>query len=106
MNTKILLAAGIAAFSLSAFAQTNSSTTVVVEPMAYTPTFRVVVVSRSVQAVNYRHRSGSTKLDFAGTDSDAAGRWRGRSQQQARFDRPSRPSSAIWISRQPLALSI
>src|SRR5208337_1224835 len=28
----------------------------------------VNVVSRSVQAVNYRHRSGATKLDFAGTD--------------------------------------
>jgi outer membrane protein OmpA-like peptidoglycan-associated protein len=67
VKTKLLLAAGIAAFSLSAFAQTNSSTTVVVEPMAYTPTFRVLVVSRSVQAVNYRHRSGSTKLSFAGT---------------------------------------
>ena len=32
------------------------------------PVFRVSVVSRSVQAVNYRHRSGSTKMDFAGTD--------------------------------------
>jgi outer membrane protein OmpA-like peptidoglycan-associated protein len=67
VKTKLLLAAGIA-FSVSAFAQTNSKTTEVVEPMAYTPTFRVVVVSRSVQAVNYRHRSGSTKLNFAGTD--------------------------------------
>jgi outer membrane protein OmpA-like peptidoglycan-associated protein len=28
----------------------------------------VVVISRSVQAVNYQHRSGSSKLDFAGTD--------------------------------------
>ena len=36
--------------------------------MAHTPSFRVIVVSRNVQAVNYRHRSGSTKLDFAGTD--------------------------------------
>ncbi|HLV88158.1 MAG TPA: OmpA family protein [Candidatus Sulfotelmatobacter sp.] len=33
-----------------------------------TPTFRVTVISRSVQAVNYQHRSGSSKLDFAGTD--------------------------------------
>ena len=31
------------------------------------PTFRVTVVSRSVRAVNYEHRSGSSKLDFAGT---------------------------------------
>ncbi len=68
MKTKLLLAAGIATFSLSALAQTNSSTTVVVEPMTYTPTFRVLVVSRSVKAVNYKHRSGATKLDFAGTD--------------------------------------
>src|ERR1700690_2368773 len=68
VKTRILIAAAIAAFRMSAFAQTNSSTTVVVEPMAYTPTFRVVVVSRSVQAGNYRHRRGSTKLGFTGTD--------------------------------------
>jgi hypothetical protein len=36
--------------------------------MSSMPTFRVTVVSRSVQAVNYQHRSGSSKLDFAGTD--------------------------------------
>jgi outer membrane protein OmpA-like peptidoglycan-associated protein len=28
----------------------------------------VVVISRSVQAVNYQHRSGSSKLDFTGTE--------------------------------------
>ena len=67
MNTKLLLVAGIT-LSLSAFAQTNSQSTMAVEPMAHTPTFRVTVVSRSVQAVNYKHRSGATKLDFAGTD--------------------------------------
>jgi outer membrane protein OmpA-like peptidoglycan-associated protein len=61
------LVVGIA-LSLSAFAQTNSSSTLSVEPMANTPTFRVTVISRSVQAVNYRHRSGSSKLDFVGTD--------------------------------------
>jgi len=66
LNTKLLLAVGIT-LSLSAFAQTNSATTMALEPMAQTPTFRVIVVSRSVQAVNYRHRSGSTKLDFAGS---------------------------------------
>ncbi|MGA8429075.1 MAG: OmpA family protein [Candidatus Sulfotelmatobacter sp.] len=66
MNTKLLLAAGIA-LSLSAFAQTNSQT-LSVEPMSSTPIFRVTVVSRSVQAVNYQHRSGSSTLGFAGTD--------------------------------------
>ena len=67
MKTKLLLAVGIV-FSSSAFAQTNSQTTLVVEPMSRTPIYRVAVVSRSVQAVNYKHRSGATKLDFAGTD--------------------------------------
>jgi len=67
LNPKVLLAIGIT-LSMGAFAQTNSQTTVVVEPLSPTPIFRVNVVSRSVQAVNYRHRSGATKLDFAGTD--------------------------------------
>jgi len=67
LKTKLLLAVGIT-LSLSAFAQTNSETPRVIEPMSSTPTFRVNVVSRNVQAVNYQHRSGATKIDFAGTD--------------------------------------
>ena len=67
MKTTLLLAAGLT-LSLSAFSQTNSQATIAVEPMGYTPTFRVTVVSRSVQAVNYKHRGGATKIDFAGTD--------------------------------------
>jgi outer membrane protein OmpA-like peptidoglycan-associated protein len=66
LKTKLLLAAAVA-LSLPAVAQTNSQTTVAVEHMSSTPTFRVIVVSRTVQAVNYRYRSGSSKLDFAGT---------------------------------------
>jgi len=66
LKTKLLLAAGIT-LSLSAFAQTNSQN-LTVEPMSTAPTFRVTVISRSVRAVNYQHRSGSSKLDFAGTD--------------------------------------
>ncbi len=67
MKTKLLLAVGIT-LSLSAFAQTNSPTAIVVEPLSPTPIFRVNVISRSVRAVNYKHRGGATKLDFAGTD--------------------------------------
>jgi outer membrane protein OmpA-like peptidoglycan-associated protein len=67
VNTKLLFAAAIA-MSVPVVAQTNSQTTVNVERMSQTPTFRVVVISRSVQAVNYQHRSGASKLDFAGTD--------------------------------------
>jgi outer membrane protein OmpA-like peptidoglycan-associated protein len=67
LNTKLWLAAGVTV-SISAFAQTNSQPTIVVEPASPAFTFRVSVVSRNVQAVNYEHRSGSSKLDFAGTD--------------------------------------
>jgi outer membrane protein OmpA-like peptidoglycan-associated protein len=63
-----LLLCSVIALSLSAVAQTDSQPTVVLEPMAHTPTYRVTVVSRSIQAVNYKHRGGATKLDFAGTD--------------------------------------
>jgi outer membrane protein OmpA-like peptidoglycan-associated protein len=66
LKNRVLLAAGLI-LGLSAFAQTNARTGGV-EPMARRPTFRVIVVSRSVQAVNYRHRSGATRIDFAGTD--------------------------------------
>ena len=67
MKSKLIIAVGIT-LSLSAFAQTNSQN-LTIEPMSTTtPTFRVTVISRSVQAVNYQHRSGSSKLDFAGTD--------------------------------------
>ncbi len=31
------------------------------------PIFRVTVVDRTTKAINYRHRSGSTKVDFQGT---------------------------------------
>jgi outer membrane protein OmpA-like peptidoglycan-associated protein len=67
VKTKLLLVAAVA-LSLPAVAQTNSQSTMEVEHISPTPTFRVTVISRSVQAVNYEHRSGSSKLDFAGTD--------------------------------------
>jgi outer membrane protein OmpA-like peptidoglycan-associated protein len=66
LKSKLVLAVGIS-LSLSAFAQTNSQN-LAVEPMSTMPKFRVTVISRSVQAVNYQHRSGSSKLDFAGTE--------------------------------------
>jgi outer membrane protein OmpA-like peptidoglycan-associated protein len=50
----------------ASFAVAQQNTTAV-EPMDQTPVFRVKVVSRSTKAVNYRHRGGSTKLDFKGT---------------------------------------
>src|SRR5262249_33153520 len=38
-----------------------------VEHMDSTPLYRVNVVARTAKAINYRHRSGSTKVDFQGT---------------------------------------
>lgn len=46
----------------------QTQATMAVEPMNPTPTFRVTVISRTARAVNYKHRGGATKLDFAGTD--------------------------------------
>jgi len=66
VKSKLLLAVAVA-LSLPAVAQNNSQAMVAVESSNSTPTFRIVVISRSVQAVNYKHRSGSSKLDFVGT---------------------------------------
>ena len=66
MKHMLLFAMG-SIFSLSAFAQINPQSTRIVESTGPTSTYRVVVISRSVQAVNYQHRSGATLVDFAGT---------------------------------------
>lgn len=42
----------------------NTTQTVTLESQ---PIYRVTVVSRTAQAVNYRHRSGATKINFGGT---------------------------------------
>jgi outer membrane protein OmpA-like peptidoglycan-associated protein len=39
-----------------------------VDPDTNRYTFHVNVTSRDVKAVNYKHRSGATKIDFSGTD--------------------------------------
>ncbi|MFZ1086437.1 MAG: OmpA family protein [Terracidiphilus sp.] len=53
--------------SLSVFAQASQPVTMVVESTRPTSTYRVVVISRSVQAVNYQHQGGASDVDFAGT---------------------------------------
>jgi outer membrane protein OmpA-like peptidoglycan-associated protein len=45
--------------------QTESSTAPIAQDR--TPLFRVTVVKRTAHAINYRHRSGATKIDFRGT---------------------------------------
>lgn len=63
----IYLSALGCALGLGAFAQGNAQVTVVTEPTGPARMFRVVEISRTVQAVNYRHRSGVSEVGFAGT---------------------------------------
>jgi len=56
------------AMTLGAAAQAQTQTQVVVDPGNGAPTYRISVVSRTTRAVSYRHRSGSTKINFQGTD--------------------------------------
>jgi len=65
-----------------------------------TPTYRVSVVSRTAQAVNYRHRSGATKIDFQGTDLMRSARGeasvnskRGRLTVEVEFSDLDRPTA-------------
>lgn len=66
MKYAYLLAIG-SVLSLGAFAQTNAGTTMVVETAGAAHGYRVVVISRNVQAVDYRHNGGATEVNFAGT---------------------------------------
>jgi len=64
---RMLLIAIGSALSLSAFAQSGSQATMVVEPSGHGSTYRVIEISRTVQAINYRHRSGATDVNLLGT---------------------------------------
>jgi outer membrane protein OmpA-like peptidoglycan-associated protein len=95
----VLLAIG-SALSLSAFAQVNSQATTVVVPVGSASTYRVIVINRSVEAVNYRHQSGATSVDLAGTsllplaDGKAKVRSkRGTMEVEAKFGNLQSPTS-------------
>jgi outer membrane protein OmpA-like peptidoglycan-associated protein len=66
MKRMLLFVVG-SVFSLSAFAQVNPQATTVLDSAGSASTYRVIVINRSVEAVNYQHRSGTTSVDFAGT---------------------------------------
>lgn len=51
----------------SAFAQTTPQLIPLSEAAPSPNLYRAVVISRTVQAVNYAHRGEATKVDFAGT---------------------------------------
>jgi hypothetical protein len=101
-----LMALGASALAMPppSQSQTNSTAatqqTQAVEPMSPTPTFRVTVISRTARAVNYKHRGGATKLNFAGTDlmPKASGEAKVESKQgyieiEVEFDELQKPTT-------------
>ena len=71
MRKSFVSLAAVSLLSAALFAQqpdTDQQQATSVEPMDHTPVFRVKVLSRTTKAVNYRHHSGATSLDFRGTD--------------------------------------
>lgn len=66
MKHLLLFAMG-SVISLSAFAQTTPQTPIIPASSGAAASYHVVVISRSVQAVNYQHQNGVSHVDFAGT---------------------------------------
>src|SRR5262245_23642063 len=65
--SEVLATLGLCIASATAQVQVTSAQNSQVERMDKMPIYRVEVVSRTAKAINYRHRSGSTKVDFRGT---------------------------------------
>ena len=80
---RIIFSAIGCVLGLGAFAQAHPQAAMVVETGGPAHSFRVVEISRSVQAINYRHRSGATDVGFAGTSllPSADGRAKVRSKR-------------------------
>src|SRR5687768_5150016 len=83
-----------------AFAQSapNPTQQTIVTPQGEMPIFRVTVVGRTIPAINYRPRSGDTRINFAGTGlMPKAKGWasiegeKGYIQIDARFDELGAP---------------
>src|SRR5579864_2649749 len=58
---KSLIGLLVALSALSALAQNEP------QKAGTVPNYHIVVVARTTQAINYRHRSGGTRIDFQGT---------------------------------------
>ena len=99
MNRFVLLCTMLV-LSGASFAQESNppATDQTVTPMQQTPVYRVQVVARTTQAVNYRHHSGGTEIGFRGTDimQEAKGKARvesrtGRIEIDAQFEHLRKP---------------
>ncbi len=67
MKAPILLFA-VAGFALSQVPNPTQQQVSGAAPQQTVPIFRVTVVSRTTKAINYHHRTGSTDIDFRGTE--------------------------------------
>src|SRR5580700_1301068 len=63
-----LLSVAAIPFAMHASADPQDQSRVVLDTSGKTPVYRVTVVQRTTKAINYRHRSGSTEVDFRGTE--------------------------------------
>ena len=53
--------------SLSAFGQASPQDSIALAPVGALPAYSVNETSRTVDAIDYQHRSGATDVDLAGT---------------------------------------
>jgi outer membrane protein OmpA-like peptidoglycan-associated protein len=104
-RTAVLVACGVLGTSAASFAQTAAPnptqrpSAVVATTESGQPLFRVTVVGRTTAAINYRPRSGETKVDFEGTPlmpmakgSAIVSGEKGYMRIDARFDNLAPPS--------------
>ena len=66
MNYTLLFVIG-SALSVSAIAQAGPQQSIALVPAGSVPTYVVSETSRTVEAVDYQHRSGASEVDLAGT---------------------------------------
>src|SRR5271154_6073003 len=95
--SKISLALAI---TLSASVYVQAQSQAPAQPGDPIPTYRISVVSRTARAVSYKHRSGSTHVDFQGTDlmPSATGEAKVESKRgvlgiEAKFENLDRPTA-------------
>ena len=72
MKSSAVFLTVLAMLGASTFAHAQSATS---DEHNQAPTYSVNMISRTTPAVKYEHRSGSTKIDFEGTDPDAGRIW-------------------------------
>lgn len=68
MNSLRLIGASLLACAALAAQDVSAKENAARMAAGSSPIFRVSVTDRTAKAVNYRHRSGATKIDFKGTD--------------------------------------